>query len=95
MDQTQISAIPPGNCDRFVDETGRQNDGEMGTAMEADGDFAVGDLHVCGQVDEVAEDLARLCIFVAPVWSKNWNGGRTSSWYDVASLPKRRSWDHG
>ena len=26
------------------------------------------------------------------VWSKNWNGGRTCSWYDVASLPKRVSW---
>src|SRR4051794_27606265 len=65
LDQPEISAIPPGHCDWFVDETGRQNDGEVCPAVEAHADFVVGDLHICGHVDEVAEDLARLRIFVS------------------------------
>ena len=65
LDEAEGAAVPPGDGDGFVDEAGGEDDGEMGAAVEAHADLAVGDGDVGGHVDEVAEDLARLSVIVA------------------------------
>ena len=51
MHQAELTAIPPRDGDGFVDETGGEDDGEVGAAVEANSDFGFGDGG--GQVDEV------------------------------------------
>src|ERR1700675_140600 len=65
LDEAERTAVPPGDGDGFVDEAGGEDDREVGAAVEAHADLALGDGDVGGHVDEVAEDLARLNIIVA------------------------------
>ena len=51
--------------DGFVDETGGEDDGEVGAAVEAHPNFGFGDGDASGHVDEVAEDLAGLGVIIA------------------------------
>ena len=57
--------MPPSDRDGFIDESGGEDDGQMGPAMESEPDFGVGDGDVGWHIDEVAEDLARLSIVVS------------------------------
>src|SRR5271156_6661538 len=65
LDEAERAAVPPGDGDGFVDKAGGENDREVGAAVEADADLALGDSDVGGHVDEVAENLARLSVIVA------------------------------
>ena len=65
MDEAEGIVVPPGDGNRFVEDSGGEDDGQMGAAMEAHPDFAIGDGDVGRHVDEVAEDLARLRVIVS------------------------------
>ncbi len=56
LDEAEGIVVPPGDGNRFVEDSGGEDDGQMGAAMEADPDFAIGDGDVGRHVDEVAED---------------------------------------
>jgi hypothetical protein len=65
LDDAEGTAVPPGDGDGLVDKAGGEDDREMGAAVEAHADLAVGYGDVGGHVDEVAEDLPRLSVIVA------------------------------
>src|SRR5512136_2964982 len=65
VDEAERLGVPPRDGNGFVEDSGGEDDGEVGAAMEADGDFAVRDGDVGGHVDEVAEDEAGLGLVVA------------------------------
>ena len=58
-------AVPPWDGNGFIEDSGGEDDGKMGAAMEAYPDLAVGDGDVGRHVDEVAEDQAGLGVVVA------------------------------
>ena len=60
LDEAEGIAVPPWDGNRFVEDCGGKDDGQMGAAMEAHPDFAIGDGDVGRHVDEVTEDEARL-----------------------------------
>jgi hypothetical protein len=65
LDEAERIAVPPGDGDRFVEDAGGEDDGEVGATMEAHPDFTLRDGDVGGHIDEVAEDEARLGVVVA------------------------------
>ena len=65
MDQAEGAAIPPRDGNGFVDQTAGEDDGQVGSSVKAQRDLALGDGDVGRHVDEVAEDLARLCVIVS------------------------------
>ena len=65
LDQAEGAAIPPRDGDGFVDEARGEDDGQVGSSVEAHRDLAFGDGDVGRHVDEVAEDLARLSVIVS------------------------------
>src|SRR5205085_7463593 len=65
FDESEREAVPPGDWEEFVEESGGEDDWQMGTTVEADGDLFATDGNIGGHVDEVAEDLAGLGIGVA------------------------------
>jgi len=64
LDEAERAAIPPRDGDGFVDETGREDDREVGASVEAHRDLAFVDGDIGRHVDEVTEDLARLSVIV-------------------------------
>src|SRR5258708_12283912 len=64
LDESEGIVVPPGDGNRFVEDSGGEDDGQMGAAMEAHPDFAIGDGDVCRHVDEVAEDHAGFGTFL-------------------------------
>src|SRR5438105_15665317 len=65
LDEAEGAAIPPRDGNGFVDESGGEDDGQVGSSVEAQGDLALGDGDVGRHVDEVTEDLARLSVIVS------------------------------
>jgi len=65
LDEAERLAVPPGDGNRFVEDTGGEDDGEVGATMEAHPDFTVRDGDVGGHVDEVTENEAGLSVVVA------------------------------
>ena len=57
--------MPPGDGDGLIDESGGEDDGKMGAAVEADPDLVVGDGDIGRHVDEIAKDLACLGVIIA------------------------------
>ena len=41
LDEAERLSVPPGDGDRFVEDIGGEDDGEVGAAMKAHSDFAV------------------------------------------------------
>jgi hypothetical protein len=64
LDEAKGIAVPPGDGNRFVEDSGGEDDGQMGAAMEAHADFAIADRDVGRHVDEVVEDQAGLGLVV-------------------------------
>ena len=56
--------MPPWHLDRCVEEVRGDDDGQVGTAVEANVDLGLGDGDVGWGVDEVAEDVASLGVGV-------------------------------
>src|SRR5215467_9255363 len=65
LDETQGQAVPPGDRRGFFEEIGIQDNGQMGSAVETDSDFPIGNCDIGRHIDEVAKDLACLSIVVA------------------------------
>ena len=63
--QPQLQTVPPRDSDRFVKQPGGEEDGQVGTAVKADLDFAIRYGDVGGNVDQIAKDLAGLRIGIA------------------------------
>jgi len=65
LKEPQGSAVPPRDFDGFIEQSGGENNGKMGAAMEPHRDFVLGDGDVGRHVDEIAEDLACLGTVIA------------------------------
>ena len=65
FDQAKRQAVPPRDGNGFVDQAGGEDDGQVGSSVEAHRNLGFGDGDVGRHVDEVAEDQARLGIVVA------------------------------
>src|SRR5271166_3737293 len=63
--QPQLQTVSPRDRDRFVKQSGGEEDGQVGTAVKADLDFAIRDGDVGRNVDQIAKDLAGLSIAIA------------------------------
>ena len=65
LDEAERATIPPRDGNGFVDQAGGEDDGQVGSSVEAHRNLGFGDGDVGRHVDEVAEDLTRLSIIVA------------------------------
>src|ERR1039458_7137996 len=63
--QSQFQTVPPRDSDRLVKQSGGEEDGQVGTAVKADLDFAIRYGNVGRNVDQIAKDLTGLSIGIA------------------------------
>jgi hypothetical protein len=59
LDEAERAVIPPRDRDGFVEQSAGEDDGQVGSSVEAHRNLAFGDGNVGRHVDEVTEDLAR------------------------------------
>ena len=63
--QTQVQTVPPRDSDGFVKQSGGEEDGQVGTAVKANLDFAIRYGDVGGNVNQISKDLVGLSIEIA------------------------------
>ena len=57
LDEAERATIPPRDGNGFVDQAGGEDDGQVGSSVEAHRNLGFGDGDVGRHVDEVTEDL--------------------------------------